>query len=257
MSWVLTKGLTSWRSEINAVFPKRDKESDGSIGDTIHAQGVSGHNNENSGHAEFNDFDGLDEVRAIDVDKDLKNPKFSMEQLIQWLVTLGRAGTYLPFRYFIYNKRIWAKSTGWKTRTYTGPNPHDHHAHFSGDYTQKADNWTGKLGLLAYVLKVTGSSASTKGPTKVTHQYFNAHLPVIPYGHDDRDGIVGTDGKKDEAWYVKRFQSVHGLDADGIYGNQTRDKIKSLVKGHNGMQIDLPVWVVTFALWGAKLTEQK
>lgn len=154
-NWVLTKGLTTWRSEINSVFPTRDKESDGSIGDTAHAQGTSGHNDEDSGHAEFNDWDGLNEVRAIDVDKDLRNPKFTMEQLIQWLVTLGRAGTYLPFRYFIFNGRIWRKSTGWKTQTYTGPNKHDHHAHFSGDYTQKADNWTGLLGLAAYVKKVT------------------------------------------------------------------------------------------------------
>lgn len=157
--WVLTTGLKTWRGEINEAAPDRDKESDGSVGDYAHAQGTSGHNPEESGHAEYNDGDSKNEVRAIDVDKDLRLALFSMEMLIQWLVTLGRSGVWLPFRYFIFNGRIWRKSTGWVTEKYNGSNPHDHHAHFSGDYSQKADEWTGKLGLVAYVAKVTGKDS--------------------------------------------------------------------------------------------------
>lgn len=166
MAWVLTKGLTTWRNEINSTFPNRDKASDGSVGDLRHQTGSSGHNPDRTGKAEYKDGDAKDEVRAIDVDKDFKS-KFTAEQLVQWLVTLGRAGkVYLPFRYFIYNGRIWRKSTGWKTETYTGPNKHDHHIHFSGDYSQKADEWAGSLGLKAYVAKVLAPKPATPAKPK-------------------------------------------------------------------------------------------
>lgn len=250
MSWILTRGLTTWRGEINTTFSSRDKTSDGTIGDAAHAAGTSGHNNENSGHAEYNDHDGIDEVRAIDVDKDLRNPKFSMEQLIQWLVSLGRAGKYLPFRYFIFNGRIWRKSTGWKTEKYTGPNKHDHHAHFSGDYTEKADNWTGILGLAAYVKKVTTPAPPkpvkpvppvlTKPPA-LKHYALGArtlragvsagddvaYVQKVCGGVKYFGAIDGGTGDKFTAG-VKRYQGIVGLSKDGIIGPKTWAQIKKI-----------------------------
>jgi hypothetical protein len=146
MAWVLTRGLNTVRAEFNTVFQDRDKTTDGSVGNLAHQAGPSGHNPDRTGRPEYADGDSLDEVRAIDVDKDLRSV-VTMEQVIQYLVRRGRAGHYLPFRYFIYKGRIWARSTGWATRVYTGANSHTEHAHFSGDYTQTADNWTGSLGL--------------------------------------------------------------------------------------------------------------
>lgn len=149
MAWVLTKGLTTVRSEFNSAFPGRDKGSDGSVGDLAHQTGSSGHNPDRTGKAEYKDGDSLDEVRAIDVDRDLV-PGSSvdyMELVVQYLVKKARAGGYIPFRYIIYKRRIWSRMDGWQTRSYTGANAHDKHAHFSGDYTQTADNWTGSLGL--------------------------------------------------------------------------------------------------------------
>ena len=149
MDWVLTKGLNTVRAEFNSVFPGRDKTTDGSVGDLAHQSGSSGHNPDRTGKAEYKDGDSLDEVRAIDVDRDLVPGSATdwMELVVQYLVKKARAGGYIPFRYIIYKGRIWARSDGWKTRTYTGANKHDKHAHFSGDYTQTADNWTGSLGL--------------------------------------------------------------------------------------------------------------
>lgn len=147
---VLTRGLTHWRGEINATFPNREKFTDGWIGDSSHSGSTSGHNPDITGRAEYRDGDALDEVRAIDVDKDLRST-VTMEQVVQYLVRLGRAGVYLPFRYFIYRGRIWRKATGWRTEAYTGANDHNEHAHFSGDYTQKADGWTYPLGLASLV----------------------------------------------------------------------------------------------------------
>jgi hypothetical protein len=195
--------MTTWRNEVNVVFPTRDKASDGTIGDVAHAQGTSGHNNENSGHAEFNDRDGLDEVRAWDCDKDLRNPKFSMENLIQWLVKLGRSGVYLPFRYFIFNRRIWKKSTGWVTQVYTGPNPHDHHAHFSGDYTAKSDNWTGKLGLAAYVKKIT-NPVTAKEDFPVEAAEFNKLMDGWANTTNGKNALAGLSAKINDKAYPNR-----------------------------------------------------
>lgn len=148
---VLTVGLQTIRAEFDTVFPRRSKTSDGWIGDLAHQnEAASGHNPDITGAAEYRDDDALNEVRAIDVTKDLNDASsraVTMERVVQYLVGRGRAGIWLPLAYIIYNRRIWAASWGWTEREYTGPNPHDKHAHLSGGYSQAADNWRGSLGL--------------------------------------------------------------------------------------------------------------
>lgn len=192
MAWVLTRGLTTWRNEINTTFPNREKYTDGSVGDSSHSGSTSGHNPDRTGRAEYRDGDAKDEVRAIDVDKDLRST-VTMEQVIQYLVRMGRAGVYLPFRYFIYRGRIWRKATGWKTEVYTGANKHDQHAHFSGDYTQKADEWTGSLGLASLVGGSTGGEdmlvrRGDKGEEVKFWQYVLADTGISP---GELDGDYG------------------------------------------------------------------
>jgi hypothetical protein len=151
VAWVLTRGLTAFLAEVNEVFPGRDKTSDGTIGDQAHSSGVSGHNPDRTGNAEYRDGDSKDEVRAIDIDRDLV-PGSTIdyaERVVQLIVQLARAGVYVPFRYVIYKRRIWSSSTGWATRQYTGANAHDKHIHLSGGYSERADEWTGRLGLAA------------------------------------------------------------------------------------------------------------
>lgn len=150
MTTVLTKGLQRVRAEFNDVFSNRDKTTDGWIAGGGHTVSNTGHVGDRSGDAEYRDGDAKDEVRAIDVDKDLRST-VTMERVIQYLVRLGRAGVYLPFRYFIYRGRIWRKTSRWRTEAYTGANNHNEHAHFSGDYTQKADEWTYPLGLASLI----------------------------------------------------------------------------------------------------------
>lgn len=148
---VLTIGLQTVRAEFNDVFPDRLKASDGWIGDLAHQmETASGHNPDITGNAEWKDGDKLNEVRAIDVTKELNDRSghnVTMETVVQYLVRRGQRGIWLPFDYIIYQRRIWAAGWGWTQRTYTGSNPHDHHAHFSGGRSQAADNWTGSLGL--------------------------------------------------------------------------------------------------------------
>lgn len=132
--WILVPCLVQLRSEFNAIAPKRDKASDGSIGDPAHAEHVSDHNPDESGRVPIRDVDRLNEVHAIDVDKDLRTPGLTMEEVVQFLLFRCRMGLERRLRYIIWNRRIWEASNDWRQRTYTGANPHDKHAHFSASY---------------------------------------------------------------------------------------------------------------------------
>lgn len=189
---VLTRGLTTVRAEINRVFSGRDKATDGWLGDSSHSGLVSGHNPDISGRAEYRDGDSKDEVRAIDVDRDLVpgSDVDWMERVVQHIVRRARAGTYVPFRYLIYKRRIWRRSAGWVTEAYTGGNAHDHHAHFSGDYTQTADEWTGSLGL-ASIRGGEGDMLVKKGDSGEEVKFWQHVLADIGFSAGEVDGEYG------------------------------------------------------------------
>jgi hypothetical protein len=142
-SAVLTVALTRLRSDFNEAFPARDKGSDGWIGDTAHQESTSGHNpDDTSGvSAEYSDSDSKAEVRAIDVDKDLKST-VTMQDVIDRV--LATANDLKRLKYIIFNRYQWSKSNGWKRTDYYGSNPHDKHGHFSGDpaYDEDGSQWS-------------------------------------------------------------------------------------------------------------------
>ncbi len=127
---------TTLRDEFNAVAPGRDKTSDGTIGDPAHAESVSDHNLDETGNTGgVEDNDDIDEVHARDVDSSGPWPAgWTMERFVQLILARCRSGQERRLRYIIYNRRIWRKSNGWVQEVYTGPNPHDKHAHFSFEY---------------------------------------------------------------------------------------------------------------------------
>lgn len=137
-AWVETKGLQHLLAQINDWAPDRDKTSDGEIGDAAHQKEKSGHNPDITGNAEYKDGDNLNEVRALDVDSDLRMPGISMQTMVDHIRALPNVSSRL--RYIIYNEVIYEASNGWRGRPYTGPSQHKEHAHFSGAYTQAADN---------------------------------------------------------------------------------------------------------------------
>lgn len=136
---VLTRGLSRLRSAFDVAFPNRDRASDGWIGDAAHASGVSGHNPESSGHAEWTDGDSKDEVRAIDVDSDLGNPHVSMQMVIDHMRKLPNLTSVLW--YMIYDRLIYV-TPDFDPVPYDGPSPHTEHAHFSGARSQSSDENT-------------------------------------------------------------------------------------------------------------------
>lgn len=194
MAAVLTIGLTTVRSEFNSAFPGRDKASDGWIAGGGHTVSNTGHVGDLSGDAEYKDGDTKDEVRAIDVDRDLVPGSGTdwMELVIQYLVKKARSGGYIPFRYIIYKGRIWRRANGWQTEVYTGSNQHNAHAHMSGDYTQTADNWTGTLGLASVRGGSGGDMLVKKGDTGEEVKFWQILLTDLGYDVGAIDGVYGA-----------------------------------------------------------------
>jgi len=121
MAWRNCNASVTLVNEINAINPKRDKASDGTIGDAAHAT-------RNSDHNPWVVVDGQGVVRARDVDKDGIDAAGIVEKLRQ----MGAAGDprLAGGGYIIFNRRI--TSPDFKTwRAYTGSNPHDKHFHVS------------------------------------------------------------------------------------------------------------------------------
>lgn len=106
------------------------------------------HNPDESGAVPIYDADSTDEVHAIDVDDGLKcDGEPSMEDCVQLILRRCREGSERRLRYIIYERRIWEADNGWRESYYSGSNPHDQHAHFSGSYDSKQEADTSPWGL--------------------------------------------------------------------------------------------------------------
>jgi hypothetical protein len=142
-SWELTDGLQDLRAQVNEAFPGRDKASDGTIGDTAHQAETSSHNRDDTPGSKpewDGDPDSTPEVRAWDMDSDLNAAPATAQQVVDHIRKLSGVSSVL--RYMIYNRKIYRASNGWVPETYTGPSPHTEHIHFTGQFTQAADNNT-------------------------------------------------------------------------------------------------------------------
>lgn len=132
MAYFLSPALAQLRAEISAVWPHRDKTSDGWIGDTSHAARPSDHNP---------DWSDGGIVRAIDIDEDLVMGLTAVGEampLVNQIVRDRRT------RYVIYEGRIWNVDTQ-RWSPYSGVNAHRHHVHVSvrkvGNYDRDASSW--------------------------------------------------------------------------------------------------------------------
>lgn len=127
----LPPNLESLGNTIQSVFPNRDQTSDGAWGDAAHKLSPSGHNLDDTpgSLSETDDADYLPELRAIDVDSDLRHPRITMTDVVE---AIRKSGERNRLYYIIYRGRICGTWTGWEWVTYTGSNGHYEHAHFSG-----------------------------------------------------------------------------------------------------------------------------
>ncbi len=107
----------------------------------------SSHNPDLTGTPEWRDGDKVNEVRARDIDKDLRTPGLTMLMVVRHLVEGAREGRFWWLRYIIFQGVIYHRSHGWQARTYTGANSHHEHAHVNNDFSQAADNAVVTYGL--------------------------------------------------------------------------------------------------------------
>lgn len=131
MSYYLSAAGVTLRNQINRKFPRRDKRSDGWIGDPSHQATVSDHNP---------DWSAGGVVRAIDIDADLRpkdgNHKVA-NKLAENLRYLAKNDIDNRISYIIWNKQICSSRENWAWRPYTGSNAHTHHIHVS--FTKAGD----------------------------------------------------------------------------------------------------------------------
>jgi hypothetical protein len=127
----LVAGGVTLRNQINKRWPKRDKASDGWIGDKAHAARESDHNPDSRGL-----------VHALDIDKDLdpKDPG-AAQRLANQIVAYAASG--IPgsnrIKYVVFNNQLASGSYAnsmWTWRK--GPWGHEHHIHVS--FTTKGEN---------------------------------------------------------------------------------------------------------------------
>lgn len=173
--WTLTKGLTNLRNQVNNRWPNRDKTSDGTISDAAHKTHTSGHNSDDtkgSMPAWDGDPDNLPEVRAWDMDTDLRESGTNAQMLVDHLIRLD--GLEKVIRYIIFNRKMYHSRDNFNPTDYTGTNPHTQHIHFEGAWTQSADENT----TFNYRLNEVGDMSLTQ--TEVTEAVWGAEFGSEP-----------------------------------------------------------------------------
>jgi len=127
----LCKGGVTLRDQINRRWPKRDKSSDGWIGDKAHASRASDHNPNKAGV-----------VHAIDIDENLgtyangRTARLLANQLLEYAAS-GLPGAK-RLKYVVYEGRISSgtyRRTWWKWRG----SGYGHEAHIHVSFTSYAD----------------------------------------------------------------------------------------------------------------------
>ena len=160
-SWEVVPCLLVGRNEFNLVSPKRDKGSDGTIGDANHSPGSDHTPDEDSAVLRDHDADHKNEVHALDIDStgpwpdgkrgdvagswfDNKIKAIIATQKARWLSKTDMCALH----YIIWRGMIYSTSTDWEGRTYTGSSDkHFGHVHFSARYETRAESDTRTWGV--------------------------------------------------------------------------------------------------------------
>jgi hypothetical protein len=126
MTWKLAAAAVTLRDQVNKRYPRRDRASDGTIGDQAHRRRISDHNPDKSGY-----------VMALDLDEDGWPAHKFADQLIEYVRTSGDK----RIRNVVYEGRVASgtysnKLWVWRKAPSLG---HKHHIHISFAEPAKRD----------------------------------------------------------------------------------------------------------------------
>ena len=118
MSWKLAAAAQTLRKQVDTRFPKRDRSSDGTIGDQAHKRRISDHNPDKSGY-----------VMALDLDEDGWPAHTFADQLLEYMRTSGDK----RIKNIVYEGRVASGTYSnqmwvWRSAPSLG---HAHHIHIS------------------------------------------------------------------------------------------------------------------------------
>jgi len=123
-NWFLNPALTGFRDAVNDAYPRRDKGSDGTIGDAAHAATSSDHNPDPDGS-----------VDAWDMDVEVNGRGSTFKADVEHLKAVFEA--HESSSYWIHNDQIARRADGWRRRPYTdfnsspSRNRHTQHVHWN------------------------------------------------------------------------------------------------------------------------------
>ena len=156
-------------------------------------------------------------VCAIDIDEDL-----SPSNTVAGIVAQIQMSRDSRVAYIIYEGQITVKGDITRWKDYHGVNPHKHHAHISVKQDAKLYNdrrpWqiAGAITAAPAVAEAESTVRDLKiGDTGDAVKAVQSALGI------NADGIFGPNTRRT----VISFQSKNGLDADGIVGAATRQKL--------------------------------
>ena len=235
VDYFLAPALVTLRAEVDKTFPKRDRSSDGWIGDASHAARLSDHNPcwACSGRSH-----GV--VRAIDVDSNGEPGQRTPVVEAVLAATIGDPRVW----YVIWDGKIYSRTYGWEPRIYTGENRHDHHVHVSLNGANGVPGDPGNFDTAAWgiakgstpppkdktlpAVSLAAVQAAARSPRLEVHpvavRRIQRALNARVSAGLTVDGIYGPATRAAVAEFQRR-QGWAGADADGILGLQSATRL--------------------------------
>jgi hypothetical protein len=213
--WRPAESIVRLLTEANLANPRRDKSSDGIVGDSRHAARISDHNPDRNGV-----------VRALDLDTDGLNLPAAFERARQ----LAHAGKLPQLAYLILNGRITAPDfSGW--RVYIG-DPHVTHGHVSVVADPRRYDLKTPWGIFAPAAKPVPAKPS---PIPTSGHDLTGRGPALRGDQGDTGPRVGQ-----LQAFLRRYAPAYagGLAVDSVWGPKTSAALAQFGHRSNILEAD-------------------
>lgn len=154
MTWRLAAAAATLRDQVDKAYPRRDRSSDGTIGDQAHKLRISDHNPDKSGF-----------VMALDLDEDGWPAHRFAEELLEYL----RTSQDKRIKNIVYENRVASDTYAdqvWVWRSNVPRLGHEHHIHISFAQAGKHDGSPFPLPILQGAAVVPAKKAPARKTAK-------------------------------------------------------------------------------------------